>query len=38
MMVLCWLLLAGCKKSVGTPEDTAAVREEEGDEPLFYNI
>ncbi len=32
MMFLCWLLLAGCKKSVGTPEDNAAVREEEGDD------
>lgn len=32
MMFLCWLLLVGCKKSVGTPEDNAAVREEEGDD------
>ncbi len=32
MMFLCWLLLAGCKKSVGPPEDNAAVREEEGDD------
>lgn len=38
VMAVCGLMLAACKKSVGTPEDNAAVKEEEGGEETESHI